>query len=624
VVAPSASGRSEKNKTERSTDRRVREEPTVSIPILIQTYNEVRRLAIAGSAVAPGDFRLKKLVPQLEQVGQKAPLFAKIGEAVSRLVASDEKTSARALLELTALLSAVLYTQGETGIDGELVPIKIVELGLHKTQTSARVLKPLQEALTTTGSGRLEIIRDAHDGGAFHDLRLIAPALAALDDAYPEIGDFVAQQILPLYGQAIFPHLQAAFDPKGRAGHVRRLLLMHRLDREGTRAHVQRSLDDGSKEVRIAAIGCLGDSPDDLAFLLEQVKAKAKDVRAAALRALGSSRSDAAAKVLCQAIAGANLELAIEPVRASRHALVTETLLEAAENQFEALVAGKESDSKTLGTQIERVCLILDCLRGRDDKQTEGLLLSLFEHAGQLGAIKGEPSGREVAERLASVMAAGPPSLRSKLVDAHVMSPAECLGHAFVAACRSRKPADVFTLFSPYLAAKVDEKKKGRDPLYAKREAIIQLLLGVPTVWYREHIPDDFALNAHLDPRWLDLAIELGRSDLVQSLAVPGHANANAYLAELFQHRLGKPGADHELVGILNSMIRIGHPQATDATIEVIKRSAKAKSAFGYYWIGHLIPRLPKAEALPKLEALLPTLPEKMIDQFLGLIAALK
>jgi hypothetical protein len=39
----------------------------MSIPILTQTYEEVRRLAIAGSVVAPGDFRLKKLVPQLEQ-----------------------------------------------------------------------------------------------------------------------------------------------------------------------------------------------------------------------------------------------------------------------------------------------------------------------------------------------------------------------------------------------------------------------------------------------------------------------------------------------------------------------------------------------------------------------------
>jgi hypothetical protein len=35
----------------------------MAIPVLNQVYDETRRLAIAGSAVAGGDFRLKKLLP---------------------------------------------------------------------------------------------------------------------------------------------------------------------------------------------------------------------------------------------------------------------------------------------------------------------------------------------------------------------------------------------------------------------------------------------------------------------------------------------------------------------------------------------------------------------------------
>ena len=38
------------------------------------------------------------------------------------------------------------------------------------------------------------------------------------------------------------------------------------------------------------------------------------------------------------------------------------------------------------------------------------------------------------------------------------------------------KPAEVFDAFSPYLLAKVDEKKKARDPAWAKREAIIEAI----------------------------------------------------------------------------------------------------------------------------------------------------
>jgi hypothetical protein len=594
----------------------------MSIPVLIQTYEEVRRLAIAGSVVAPGDFRLQKLLPQLEQAGQKAPVFAKVGEAVKRLVESNEQTSAAVLLELTALVHAILYTQGETGMDGELVPLKTIELDRLKTQTPARVLKPLQEALTTTGSGRLEIIRDAYERGAFQDLRLVAPALAALDDTYAEIADLVADKILPLYGPAIVSELQATFEPKGRTGHARRLLLMHRLDPEGARAYDQRSLDEGSQEVRIAAIGCLGDSPDDLPFLLEQVKARAKEVRTAALKALGRSSADEAAKVLCEAITSADLALAIEPIRLSRNPMVTQFLLEAAEKQFDALIAGKEKDAKKLGQRNERMCLLLECLKQREDKRTERLLLRMFGHAGQLAALKGEPSGNDVVERLLSVMVVSSPKVQSTLVDTHGMLPAESLEQAFVAACRSRTPAEVFTLFSPYLLAEVDEKKKNRDPTYTKREAIVKLLLQGRRKEYYD--PEEFPVTADLDSQWLDLAVRLGRLDLVQALAVPEHAGANALLTKLFRARLGKAGVDAELLSILGTMIRVGHPEATDATIELIKKYAKARLPYGCYWIRGMILLLPKAEALPKLEALLPTLPEKMIDQLLDYVTELK
>ena len=291
----------------------------MSIPVLVQVYDETRRLAIAGSVVAPGDFRLKKLIPALEQAGKKAPVFAKVAQAATKLVDSNERSSAAALLELSTLVNAILYTQGETGCTGKLAPVETTELGQPKTQASARVLKPLLEALTTTGSGRLETIRDAYQRGAFRDFRLIGPALAALDDSYSEIGELVAQQILPLYGRSILPELQATFDPKGRSGHARRLVLMHRLDPTASREAVKQALDQGSKEVRIAAIGCLGESPEDLPFLLEQAKARAKDVRTAALRALGSSKEKDAVKALCDTIGGADFTLAIEPIRASRN-----------------------------------------------------------------------------------------------------------------------------------------------------------------------------------------------------------------------------------------------------------------------------------------------------------------
>src|ERR1700751_2079820 len=113
----------------------------MSIPVLVQVYDEMRRLAIAGSAVAAGDFRLKKLVLPLEKSGEKAPVFAKVAQAVQAVVDSNDKTASTALLELATLVNAILYTQGTTGIAGELKPLEATDLE-QTTQVGARALKP--------------------------------------------------------------------------------------------------------------------------------------------------------------------------------------------------------------------------------------------------------------------------------------------------------------------------------------------------------------------------------------------------------------------------------------------------------------------------------------------------
>jgi hypothetical protein len=377
--------------------------------------------------------------------------------------------------------------------------------------------------------------------------------------------------------------------------------------------------------VRVAAIGCMGDSTDDLPFLLEQVRAKAKDVRAAALKALARCGADEAARVLSGAIGHADLALAVEALRQTRHPVATGVLLDEAEKQFNALIAGKEKDAKKLGPQNERMGLLLQCLEGREDARTEKLLLTMFEHIGRLAAIKGTPSGNDVVERLVSVMATGPPVVQSALIDAHGKLPAESLGEAMAAARRSRAPAEVFANFSPYLTARVDGKKKDRAPAWAKREAIIGQLTGVG-VWAPD--AEESSASADLDPRWLDLAVGLGNADLVRELAVPGHTGAIEFLAALFRQGMSKSGKEYELFEVLGTMARVDHPGATDAVIELIQKLARAKSPYGYYglsyWIGRLIPKLPRAEALPKLEAILPTLPEGMVDQLLDSVTELK
>jgi len=70
----------------------------MSIALIEESAKEVRRLAIAGSPLAVGDFRLKKLIGPLEQAGTKAPVFAQVAKAISEVVNGKEDDSAAHLL----------------------------------------------------------------------------------------------------------------------------------------------------------------------------------------------------------------------------------------------------------------------------------------------------------------------------------------------------------------------------------------------------------------------------------------------------------------------------------------------------------------------------------------------
>ncbi len=411
----------------------------MSIPVLIEVYDEMRRLAIAGSAVAPGDFRLKKLVPPLAKSGEKSPVFAKVAQAVQALVDSNEKTASTALLELTTLVNAILYTQGETGAAGEFKALESVDLGGQATQTSARVLKPLLEALSSTGSGRWELIKDAVERGAFKDLRLVKPALHAIDDPYPEIGQIISRKVLPTYGKAILPELRKTLDIKGRGGHLHRLQLLHRLDPQGSRELVQQVLADGSKEMKVAAIECLGDSDDDVIFLLEQTKAKAKDVRAAALRALaGATTISAAIVALKKAIDGDDLELITSRIQSCKIDAIKDYVLQQAEAQLTQTLKCKEK--KEQDAAINRMLKLASCLEGRCDAKAETFLIGCLEKAGTLAEIKSEPSGTDLNERIAHILAHGTPKMQQRLAAAHATLDGRMLGSALHAARATMPP----------------------------------------------------------------------------------------------------------------------------------------------------------------------------------------
>jgi hypothetical protein len=339
----------------------------MSLALIQESAKEVRRLAIAGSPLAVGDFRLRKLIPPLEQAGAKVPVFAQVAKAVSDVVNGSEAESASSLLNLSTLLNAILYTQGQTGAAGALQKLETFSSKAAATRTTARVLKPLIEALSSSGAGRFETIKSAVERGAFNDLRLIDPAIGALGDTCSELADLVAEKILPGYGPGIVPRLKAGLDLKGRKSDARKLEVMHRLDSAGTFELCRKALDDGSVEVKVAAIGCLGQHEDCLPLLLEQARARNKPVRAAALEALAAHDRPEITNLFTELVKGKALDILVGPFRALRNRQVLYSLLDEGRRVFDLMLKG---DSE----QIPRFAEVLDCLAHREEREVEEFL----------------------------------------------------------------------------------------------------------------------------------------------------------------------------------------------------------------------------------------------------------
>src|SRR5690606_25733432 len=162
---------------------------------------------------------------------------------------------------------------------------------------------------------------------------------------------------------------------------------------------------------------CLGKRPEDMAELLELTKSKSKQVRQAAYEALGRSSEREAVQALCQVIQSNDLELAIPQLQASQQQEVLQAIHAELRAQLKQLLSGTDKAKQSKAAQ--RMLLLLRCLNGRTDKQTEKLLIELFQQRDALAKAGGSPSGRDVLELLVQVISDGPKGAQKALADAH-------------------------------------------------------------------------------------------------------------------------------------------------------------------------------------------------------------
>jgi hypothetical protein len=277
-------------------------------------------------------------------------------------------------------------------------------------------------------------------------------------------------------------------------------------------------------------------------------------------------------------------------------------------------------------TRLEQLVL---CLEERADAAAEAFVLRCFGHAAAFAAIKSDPSGSDLNELVAHVLSRDTPKMQQQLVAAHKTLTGGMLPPAIVAARATMTSQEFFQEFSPWLKGLAAKRSKKTA---ADHERVTFLLAALGSS------EDDRYLYRHwmgviraapsraaaplteLDPRWLDAAVEAQCVELVCQLARPNHAATNQFLSA----QLAAAKKPHDGLAVLQTMVRIGHPDAADALIAALKKQAKETTHYYLsYWYGPMIAHLPRS-ALPKLEELLPTLPEKMVDQLMESVLALK
>lgn len=259
----------------------------MAVPVLFELNQELTRLFAAGSRLATGDPRLKKLVAPLKKYGEKAPVFLKLAELVENLLETDANLSAQKLIETETFLLSVLSTQGDTLPDNDdiLTDITYNDEKLSETTVGYRSLSPVIEALTKTGSSRMEIVKNAFEKGAFKDPRLYKISVDALGDKYSEIADYMANTVLPSMGGVIYPFLIDGYDVKGGVIDGRRLTVMHKIKGSQMLELVDEAIEKGNAPVKTEAVKIMSEYPHYEKMLLSML-GESKSVREEVMKAL--------------------------------------------------------------------------------------------------------------------------------------------------------------------------------------------------------------------------------------------------------------------------------------------------------------------------------------------------
>lgn len=523
--------------------------------------------AVAGVSLLGEDFRLQRGLESLKPLAAASPVFAKINAGLAKLLAAAPEQRSGLLLDVLALVDAVAYTQAKTGMEGELEPLP--PGGGTYCQITYGQISPLLTALTTTGGGRLEIIKAAWEAHPefFADYRVLPAVVAGLGDSYGEIAELNAT-LLKKLGPAAVPVLKKGFDPAGKKEMARRVEAIAAIEGERATPWLREILPAAKKDVRAAVITALGGNRDNAALLLDLAKSERGKNREAALAALALQDGEEVRAFWEEELA--KNDDSIRFLGESRTDWASDLAARGLWDRLEELVARKESLSNSAVIGLRQW---FSAVRGKSSpsmldfwRWTDAKLADIDHLRG--GQEQRVGFGRELtALLLDSLCAAGPGPLCSLCLELWERHPKEAryLPHAVAAALMTRSAAEVYDTFSPYVLTikplLKGEQKKALSDGVIRGLSQVYWVKSLNCYWFHQ---GSYTPAQPLDSRWVGRLVHAvwkpaegrfypfrggdavnGFDKTLMDLVNPGDPEQCAQLIPYFRQRMRETGSWH-------------------------------------------------------------------------------
>lgn len=261
--------------------------------ILTSMRESLFQCALTGSERIAEDPRFSRALAELGNHRSEAKVLEELARRGEQLLLPAEERGTQ-ILDLLALLDAVLLTQSKAAGSGDEVPLeeavrKEAIPELYYRQESYRSLESLRLALTESGKGRMEVLKAARESKRpyLEDLRLQELFLRALSDRYTEFADEVENWILEERPKAFLPLLERAFSPEQKERvQLRYFSLIDAISGGGTKEYYLDIIARSQGDLKEAAIAALGEDPANYECLLALEKTEKNKAHAAVIGAL--------------------------------------------------------------------------------------------------------------------------------------------------------------------------------------------------------------------------------------------------------------------------------------------------------------------------------------------------